>query len=92
MTDDIPATVSRQVNIPNYYVNDDDLQGYMLYELEIILSSCGKSVQNYGLQLPPQDLLDQLNNRLLMEEKNYNRPMLAKERDESLPKLNSKQR
>ena len=44
MADDIPATVSRQVNIPNYYVNDDDLQGYVLYELEIILSSCGKSV------------------------------------------------
>ena len=44
------------------------------------------------MQPPPQELLDELNNRLSMEEKNYNRPMLARDRDESLPKLNDKQR
>ena len=78
MGHDIPTIVSQQVRIPNYYyINDDELQGYILYELEIILSSCGKLVQNYDLQLPPKDLLDQLNNRLLMEETNYNRAVLA---------------
>ena len=69
MGHDIPRIVSEQVRIPDYYVNDAELQGYILYELEILLSSCGKSVQNYGLQLPPKKLLDELNNRLLMEEK-----------------------
>lgn len=88
----IPRVVSHTVRIPNYYVNDAELQGYILYELEILLSSCGKSVANYGLQPPPRELLDQLNNRLLMEEKNYNRAALAQERDDSLPKLNAEQR
>jgi hypothetical protein len=92
MGHDIPNVVSRYVQIPNYHVNDAELQGYILYELEILLSSCGKSVKNYGLRLPPKSLLDELDNRLLMEEKNYNRPLLAKERDESVPKLNADQK
>ena len=92
MGHDIPNIVSRYVRIPNYHVNDAELQGYILYELEILLSSCGKSVKNYGLRLPPKTLLDELDNRLLMEEKNYNRPLLAKERDESVPKLNADQK
>jgi hypothetical protein len=92
MGHDIPRVVSEYVRIPNYYVNDAELQSYILYELEILLSSCGKSVQNYGLQPPPKELLDQLNNWLLMEEKNYNRRALAQESDESVPKLNAQQR
>lgn len=92
MGHDIPAIISQKVRIPNYYVNDFELQGYILYELEIILSSSGKSVQNYALQLPPEELMQQLNNRLLMEEKNYNRTALAEERDESVPRLNNDQR
>ncbi|PWA83023.1 hypothetical protein CTI12_AA173420 [Artemisia annua] len=92
MGHDIPGIVSEQVRIPNYYVNDAELQGYILYELEILLTSCGKSVENYGLQLPPKNLIDELNNRLLMEEKNYNRPLLAQERDDSVPKLNPAQK
>lgn len=92
MGHDIPRVVSEYVRIPNYHVNDEELQGYILYELQILLSSCGKSVRDYSLQLPLRELLDQLNNRLLMEEKNYNRRLLAQERDESVPKLNADQK
>ena len=53
MGHDIPAIISQKVRIPTYYVNDSELQGYILYELEIILSGSGRSVQNYALQLPP---------------------------------------
>ncbi|GJZ76324.1 DNA helicase, partial [Tanacetum coccineum] len=73
MGHDIPERVSDTVQITNYHLNDDAKQGHILYEIEIILSNCGKSLQNFGLPLPPQDLLAQLNNRLLMEERNYNR-------------------
>ncbi|GJY72845.1 DNA helicase [Tanacetum coccineum] len=58
----------------------------------IILSNCGKSLQNFGLPLPPQDLLTQLNNRLLIEERNYNRVALMHEKNEYVPRLNNKQR
>ncbi|GJW81635.1 DNA helicase [Tanacetum coccineum] len=57
--------------------------GYTLYEIEIILSNCGKSLHAFGLPPPPQDLLAQLANRLLMEERNYNREELAQLKDES---------
>ncbi|GJY36478.1 DNA helicase [Tanacetum coccineum] len=58
-------------------------QGYTLYEIEIILSNCGKSLHVFGLPPPPQDLLAQLANRLLMEERNYNQEELAQLKDES---------
>ncbi|GJU83002.1 DNA helicase [Tanacetum coccineum] len=83
MSYDIPKKVSEKVQIPDYHLNDDLLQGYTLYEIEIILSNCGKSLHAFGLPPPPQDLLAQLANRLLMEERNYNREELAQLKDES---------
>ncbi|GKA27143.1 DNA helicase [Tanacetum coccineum] len=59
-------------NIPNYHLNDDSLQGNILYEIEIILNDYGNSLQHFGLGPPPSGLLDMLANRLLMEERNYN--------------------
>nr|GEW40490.1 helicase-like protein [Tanacetum cinerariifolium] len=68
MGHDIPGNVSERVNIVNYHLNDQTLQGYILYELEIILSDCGKSLQHFGLPLPPQDLIDMLANSTLRSE------------------------
>ncbi|GJU35961.1 DNA helicase [Tanacetum coccineum] len=91
MGHDIPRRVSERVNIPNYHLNDQTLQGYTLYVLEIILSDCGKSFQHFGLTLPPQDLINMLANKLLMEENNYNQQELMQDKDESVPKLNTQQ-
>nr|GEU29095.1 DNA helicase [Tanacetum cinerariifolium] len=66
--------------------------GYTLYEIEIILSNHGKSLHVFGLPPHPQDLLAQLANRLLMEERNYNREELTQLKDESLSLLNVDQR
>ncbi|GJU26596.1 DNA helicase [Tanacetum coccineum] len=68
MGHDIPGRVSERVNIPNYHLNDETLQGYILYELEIILSDCGRSLQHFGLPLPPQDQIDMLANSTLRSE------------------------
>ncbi|GJZ69083.1 DNA helicase, partial [Tanacetum coccineum] len=57
----------------------------------IILSNCDKSLHAFGLPPPPQDLLAQLANRLLMEERNYNREELAQLKDELVPLLNDEQ-
>ncbi|GJV70991.1 DNA helicase [Tanacetum coccineum] len=78
MGDDIPEKISRKTKIPNYHVNTEELQGYILYELEKILNAFGKSVTEFGLQPPPQHLLKDLQNKLLMEEKNYKRGTLIR--------------
>ncbi|GKD36952.1 DNA helicase [Tanacetum coccineum] len=92
MSYDIPKKVSDKVQIVDYHLNDDSLQGYTLYEIDIILTNCGKSLHAFGLPPPPQDLLAELANRLLMEERNYNREILAKLKNESVPLLNAEQK
>ncbi|GJY15965.1 DNA helicase, partial [Tanacetum coccineum] len=92
MSYDIPKKVSERVQISDYHLNDDSLQGYTLYEIEIILSNYGKSLHTFGLPPPPQDLLAQLANRLLMEERNYNWEELAQLKNESILLLNTKQK
>ncbi|GJS68775.1 DNA helicase [Tanacetum coccineum] len=58
----------------------------------IILYNYGKSLQSFGLPLPPPDLLEQLANRLLMEERNYNRVELTQLKNDSAPRLNIDQK
>ncbi|GKE45296.1 hypothetical protein Tco_1472580, partial [Tanacetum coccineum] len=43
-----------------------ELQGCILYELEAILNGFGKSIKEFGLQVPPQHLLEDLKNKLLV--------------------------
>nr|GEW29935.1 DNA helicase [Tanacetum cinerariifolium] len=92
MSNDIPKKVSKKVQIRIYHLNADSQQGYTLYELEIILNNCGKSLQSFGLPPPPTDLLGQLANRLLMEERNYNREELIQLKNDSVLRLNTDQK
>ncbi|GJS36786.1 DNA helicase [Tanacetum coccineum] len=79
MQDDIPAKISEATGIQNYNVNNAELQGYILYELEKILNGFGKSVTDFGLQSPSRHLLKDLQNKLHMEEKNYKRDLLKQD-------------
>ncbi|GJY45173.1 DNA helicase [Tanacetum coccineum] len=92
MSEDLPYTSSISLNIPNLHIDDSQLEDYVLYELEGCLNHCSRSLTDFGLRLPPEDLMAVLRNRLLMEEKSYNRELLAKEKDTLLRKLNEKQR
>nr|GEX02415.1 DNA helicase [Tanacetum cinerariifolium]GEX02419.1 DNA helicase [Tanacetum cinerariifolium] len=68
MQDDISTKISEATGIQNYHVNNAELQGYILYELEKkILNHFGKSVTDFGLQSPPWHLLkkSQLRNLLV---------------------------
>ncbi|GKC37956.1 DNA helicase [Tanacetum coccineum] len=60
--------------------------------LEGCLNNCSKSLTDFGLRLPPEHLMSFRRNKLLMEERIYDRRLLAIERDRLLPKLNDKQR
>ncbi|GKD30655.1 DNA helicase [Tanacetum coccineum] len=92
MRDDIPAKISKTRGIPNYHVNTAELQGYILYELEEMLNGFGKFITDFGMQLPSNHLLKDLENKLLMEEKNYNRDLLKEDVAQSVPKLNHDQK
>ncbi|GJX98975.1 DNA helicase, partial [Tanacetum coccineum] len=91
MSEDIPYVCSISLNLPNLHIEDSDLEDYMLYEFESCLNRCSKSVTDFGLHLPPEHLMSVLRNKLLMEEKSYDRRLLAIERDKLLPMLNEKQ-
>ena len=71
MSDDIIEKISTDSHIPNQYLNDEHLQAYILYELEILLNSISNpsSLSKYGLPMPPAQMLAELKNRLLMEKK-----------------------
>ncbi|XP_076935450.1 uncharacterized protein LOC143602118 [Bidens hawaiensis] len=75
-------------------VNDEDLKQYVLYKLELLLhfGSPSKSLTDCGLPLPRADLLQQLQNSLLMEERNYDRHMLSVEHQDARSKLNCQQK
>nr|GEU96464.1 F-box domain-containing protein [Tanacetum cinerariifolium] len=92
MSEDIPYTSSISLNIPNLHIDDSNLEHYVLYELENCLNHCSKSLADFGLRMPPERLMYVLKNKLLMEEKNYDRTLLPAHRDQLLPQLNDKHR
>ena len=92
MCDDIPNRLSMLLNIPDLYVNEDIVKGGVLYELEALLAFYGRSLSDFSLPKPPENLLRVLRNRLVMEELSYDRRRLAEERDRLIPQLNQQQR
>nr|GEV51858.1 helitron helicase-like domain-containing protein [Tanacetum cinerariifolium] len=56
------------------------------------LNHCSRSLIDFGMRLPPEDLMSVLKNRLLMEEKSYNRGLLTRENERLMGKWNGKQR
>ncbi|KAL4578339.1 hypothetical protein LXL04_014460 [Taraxacum kok-saghyz] len=92
MADDIPKKMATDFHIHDVHICDSDLRDYALYELEFILNSYSKSTKDFGLPTPPPHLLQHLQNRIIMEEKNYDRDALAIERDSYVSKLNTEQK
>ncbi|GKE08800.1 DNA helicase, partial [Tanacetum coccineum] len=79
MSDDISRTTSKSLRISQLHINNPELEQYALFKVEIILKSFSKSLEDFGLPTISRDLLDELRNRELMEEKSYNREELAQE-------------
>ncbi|GKC59454.1 hypothetical protein Tco_1087052 [Tanacetum coccineum] len=77
MADDILIRVSNLLSIQNIHINN--LEGCVLYKLEVILNGSSKSVTDFGLSPILTNLLGELKNKLLMEEKNYKRGLLMEE-------------
>ncbi|GJX91670.1 hypothetical protein Tco_0344996, partial [Tanacetum coccineum] len=85
MSDDIPRRLLKILQIPQIQKSETKLKASVLFDLEAMLSSNSKSLKEFGLPMPPQDMLAILQNRFLMEERNYNPEELMKERDLLIP-------
>ncbi|XP_071700212.1 uncharacterized protein [Rutidosis leptorrhynchoides] len=92
MSDDIPLKIASNLGIEKLHINDPEMQSYVLYELEILVIPFSKSVSDFGLPSIPRELLADLQNRLIMEEKNYDHDVLIVELKNLLSKMNVKQR
>nr|GEX00948.1 DNA helicase [Tanacetum cinerariifolium] len=78
--------------IPNLHIDPSELENYTKYEFEACLNHCSRLLADFGIPMPPEDLMLFLTNRLLMEEKSYNRDLMAIKRDKLIDKLNDCQR
>ncbi|XP_071712932.1 uncharacterized protein [Rutidosis leptorrhynchoides] len=92
MGDDIPLCAAANLNMSHLHINTDDLHNFVLYEVEILLKQCSKSISDFTLPSLPADLLADLANRLIMEERNYDRAALNAECLELERQMNSKQK
>ncbi|XP_022041881.1 ATP-dependent DNA helicase pif1-like [Helianthus annuus] len=78
----------------NYSIaNAEDQMQVVLYEVELLLrtGAIPKSLSDFGLPMPMPNFIERLRNRLLMEEKNYDREQLALENETCRARLNSQQ-
>ncbi|KAK9056547.1 hypothetical protein SSX86_023909 [Deinandra increscens subsp. villosa] len=93
MSDDIVNHVSKQTNVDPKCIPENDIQQQILYELEKILntSSSYSTLANYGLPMPQGDLLRLINNRLLMEERCYDRAQLGIQHDQCRASMHPRQ-
>ncbi|GKF05633.1 DNA helicase [Tanacetum coccineum] len=92
MSEDIPRRLAKIVQISEIQKNETEMKAGVLFEIELILNSHSRTLKDFGLLMPPKRLLDILQNRILMEEGNYDRELLLKEKDSLLPKLNRDQK
>ncbi|XP_071691465.1 uncharacterized protein [Rutidosis leptorrhynchoides] len=92
MSDDIPLRAATSLKMAKLYINSDDLHNYVLYEVEIFLNQCGKTLSDFALPSLPDDLLLDLANRLIMEERNYDRESLNEELIHLELRMNVKQK
>ncbi|GJU60682.1 putative reverse transcriptase domain-containing protein [Tanacetum coccineum] len=92
ISEDIPIITLKSLCVDGLYMNDPEIEGAMLYKLEIVLDSYSKTVADFSLPPLSKKLLQELRNKELMEEKGYNRVEVAKEVAVLVPKLNSDQK
>nr|GEW72263.1 DNA helicase [Tanacetum cinerariifolium] len=80
LSDDIAHKLSKSMRIPQIQDDEKKFKRSILLDLEQMLNSYSKSLQDFGLPMPLEDMLLILQNRLLMEETNYDSDVFAAEK------------
>ncbi|XP_076899646.1 uncharacterized protein LOC143553551 [Bidens hawaiensis] len=93
VSDDIRLRIHKESQQCHYSINNSDLQQYVLYEIELLLNSStpSKTLREFGLPMPSDSILASLRNRLLMEEKSYDRVALSAKHSKLRSQLNCEQ-
>nr|XP_043630144.1 uncharacterized protein LOC122601452 [Erigeron canadensis] len=93
MGDDITYQLYHIPSLSTSTSTSSDIREYILYELEVLLKSRPQpqSLSDFGLPLPNESILAVLTNRLLLEEKTYDRDALTIEHTTLYSALNSEQ-
>nr|GEX41943.1 DNA helicase PIF1, ATP-dependent [Tanacetum cinerariifolium] len=92
LCDDVPRKLSKRLRISQIERNAKKMQAIILFDIQLMLNSYSKSLEDFGLPTPPQDMLPILQNRLLREETNYNPEVLLKEKNLLILRLNKEQK
>ncbi|XP_056688534.1 uncharacterized protein [Spinacia oleracea] len=93
LSDDIVYRQRQRLGIPNLSLTEEQIQNYTLYEIEQLLNREHRSLKDYhGIPLPDAALLQEVGNRMLLEEHNYDTESLAIDARDLEQGLNAEQR
>ncbi|CAH9070723.1 unnamed protein product [Cuscuta europaea] len=92
LSDDILYRQRLMFNHPELILSEDEIKNYTLFEIEKLLRSCGKSLEDYeGMPTPNAQFLFTNRNRLVYDELRYDRVSLLEEHKKLLHSLNDEQ-
>uniref|UniRef100_A0A803MS91 DNA helicase Pif1-like 2B domain-containing protein n=1 Tax=Chenopodium quinoa TaxID=63459 RepID=A0A803MS91_CHEQI len=80
LSDDIQYRQRRRLGIEGLCLAEDEIQNYSLYEFEQILKRGNRSLKEFpGIPFPDMTHLEDIGNRMIMEEQNYDTCTLTQE-------------
>ncbi|CAH1419046.1 unnamed protein product [Lactuca virosa] len=93
LSDGILYTQQKRLKSPGLSLNEDQIKNLTLFEIEQILLRNNSSLKNYRrMPYPDADLVSSSNNRLIVEELDYDIPNLKNEFDRLFVSLTDEQR
>ncbi|CAH9083785.1 unnamed protein product, partial [Cuscuta epithymum] len=92
LSDDILYNQRLMLNHPGLILSEDEIKNYTLWELQNMLRSRGRSLDEYdSMPMPDAQFLPNNRNRLLFDELNYDRHLLVEEHKKLLKSLTAEQ-
>ncbi|GAU45376.1 hypothetical protein TSUD_89960 [Trifolium subterraneum] len=93
LCDDIQYRQRRLLDLQDLVLTPDQLKSYALAEIEMLLQSNNSSLSNYpDMPRPEPGLLPEIGNRLIHDELNYDRQLLADEHRSLMSSMTAEQR
>jgi len=93
LSEDIQHKRRLILNFPTLQLTASQKKTYTLIEIEKLMQQAGRSLKNYpDIELPNADELQELGNRLINEELNYDRDSLKEELQTILKNINPEQK
>ncbi|XP_019086315.1 PREDICTED: uncharacterized protein LOC104720511 [Camelina sativa] len=93
MAEDIEHTQRQKLKLTKLHLTEEQLKNYTLLEIEKILQQHDKTLSDFpDMPMPDKELMKELNNSYLMEEKGYDKDEQQTEHDRLFVSLNDEQR